>query len=84
MTEEQADDLLRLLPHYHACVLGPVPFGGDPNSRVRISIDHILAESVEKASEMIWLRVAQACDAYNYPLIPDEWDVLHLIAVNCC
>ena len=76
-------ECLKHSPHYHACVLGPVPFGHPPDSRVVISVDTIHTSSREEAEEVVWAWVRRTCEAYDQPYNANEWDVAHLIAVNC-
>ena len=70
-------------PGFHACVLGPVPFGQPPDERVKLIINAIIMPSMEDALDAVWAHVHNVCQMYDHPFLEEEWDLVHLQPRNC-
>lgn len=77
---EAISECLRHAPHYHACILGPVPFGQE--NRILLSINAMVVPSLEDAEMMCWEHIRRACEEYKYEFDSDEWEIVHLKGVN--
>jgi len=81
---EDVEALAECMQHaaaFHACILGPVPFG--QQERIQLQINAIIVESRDAAELACWAHVRNACAMYGYPYDEDEWEIVHLTAVNC-
>ena len=72
--------LRELVPHWHICVRGPVPFG--QLQPVLLKLDHILAGSREEAEQEAWYRVYEMCQLWKRELDEEEWALLHCIPIH--
>jgi len=70
-------------PHYHACVMGPVPFGRPPGDRIVLAVNAILTPTREEAEEVVWAWVRRSCETYDHPFYEEEWEIVHLRSANC-
>ena len=80
---EALTECLSFAPGYHACILGPVPFGQPPEARVRLTIGAIIVPTREEAESACWAHVHDLCDTYGHKFDEDEWEIEHILAVNC-
>lgn len=80
MTQAGIGVFASLVPHWHACIKGPVPFGQlDP---FMMEVDGLIRETREEAEEAIWDHIKGACAAYSTIFDEDDWEILHLLPVN--
>ncbi len=73
--------VLRQTQLWHVCVLGPVPLG--QIDRIGITINCILQPSEECALGAVHERLQELCDAWKHDYDPSEWDLIHVIPINC-
>lgn len=81
LSPEQLAQLLDYVPSWHACALGPVPFGN--TERARITVNYIICPDRESAEDALNEHIHDACEHWDHPYDEDEWDVLHVVPVNC-
>jgi hypothetical protein len=81
LTQNQLCELLEYVPSWHACALGPVPFGEE--ERVRISVSYIICDDWADALHALEYRIHEACERWNHPFDEDEWEVMHIEPMNC-
>lgn len=66
--------------HWHACILGPPAYGSfEP---MRFTVDCILTETLEEATQVIWTRVYEMCQIWRIEYEEDDWEILHIVLRN--
>lgn len=73
-------ELVRVVPSWHVCADGPVPFG--QTSRIRLRINMLLRKSREEAEEALWEYVREMCELWRHEFDEEEWDVNHVLIMN--
>lgn len=71
------EELLSFVPSWHACVVGPVPFG--QIERFRYSITGILRPNREEAAEACANHAKALCAQFSHVYDEDEWEIVHLV-----
>ena len=77
---ERLNALLVYVPRWHACVLGPVPFG--QTDRVHLALDDVVVETRDEAEARLWSFVEDACETWRVPFVLDEWELLHVVMLG--
>ena len=78
---EQLVGLYALVPSWHACVLGPVPIGSA--ERLCVRLDHIVQPGEVEALAAVHHQLREVCRAGGHEYDPSEWDLVHVVPVNC-
>lgn len=77
-----AAELYTHVPSWHACILGPIPFG--QSTRYRGAVNQIIKEDRAGAEEACEFHIREVCEQYGYEYDPDEWSILHLVQTANC
>lgn len=68
------------VPHWHACVLGPIPLG-EPG-RLRLSIGQAVCPTRGEMEAVCMEHAFRICEGSGYPFDSSEWDIQHIFLLN--